>query len=514
MNGAETLVRTLVESDVEVCFTNPGTSEMHFVAALDRVDGMRAVLALFEGVVTGAADGYARMAGKPACTLLHLGPGLGNGLANLHNAKKAQVPLVNIVGQHATYHVQYDAPLTSDIQGIAGPVSGWVKESASATTVAVDGANAVAASLEPPGQVASLILPANTAWEDGTAIAPRVEPRKRSAIPQEAVVAAAKAIKEASNPAILLSSAVLDEEGLVTAGRIAAATGIRLLADTFYTKCRRGAGIVPIERLPYFAEDVETALKGVDLLVLAGTRPPVSFFAYPGKESWLTPQGCQIKQLAQAEQDVAGAIAALASELGAPAKPKETAPAFRPDLPKGDLSSGSVGEALGALLPPNAIVVDEAATSGIGPYFGLAGADPFDHLQLTGGSIGYGLPAATGAAVACPDRKVVSLNGDGSAMYTIQSLWTHARESLDITSVIFSNRSYAILNIELMRVGAENPGPKALSMLDLHNPDLNFASMAHGMGVEGSIATTAEEFSDQFASAMKQKGPRLIEVVL
>ncbi len=514
MNGAESLVRTLVASGVEVCFTNPGTSEMHFVAALDRVKGMRSILGLFEGVVTGAADGYGRMAGKPASTLLHLGPGLGNGLANLHNARKANTPIVNIVGQHATYHVQYDAPLNSDIVGIARPVSGWVKESPSSRTVALDGSLAVAAAMEPPGQIATLILPADTAWEECDGPVAPIEARKPPIPSKESVVAAAKALKGAKRGMLMVSGAGLQERGLKAAGRIAAATGAELITETFFSRLRRGAGIVNINRLPYFAEDVVETMKGVDLLVTAGAKPPVAFFAYPGKPSWLTPDDCAIQQLAAPEEDVVAGLEALADELGAPAEPAGVAEASRPELPTGEVSAGSVGNSVAALLPENAIISDESATSGLASYILAGGAEPFDHLQLTGGSIGQGLPLATGAAVACPDRKVVCLHGDGGAMYTVQALWTQARENLDVVTVIFANRSYAILNIELMRVGAENPGPTALSMLDLSNPNLDWVQLAQGMGVEASRPETAEEFNDHFAAAVKAKGPRLIEVVI
>lgn len=514
MNGAESLVQTLVDSGVEVCFTNPGTSEMHFVAALDRIKGMRSILGLFEGVVTGAADGYGRMAGKPASTLLHLGPGLGNGLANLHNAKKANTPIINIVGQHATYHIQYDAPLNSDIVGIARPVSGWVKQSTSSRTVAMDGSLAVAASMEAPGQIATLILPADTAWHDCDGPVAPVEQRKPALPSQEAVVAAAKALKAAKRGMLMISGNGLLEKGLHAAGRIAAVTGCELITETFYSRMRRGAGLVTVNKLPYFAEDVVETMKGADVLVTAGAKPPVAFFAYPGKPSWLTPEDCAIQQLATPEQDTVAGLEALADELGAPADPAGVQSAERPELPSGDLTAGSAGNTVAALLPENAIISDESATSGLAPYILTSGAEPFDHLQLTGGSIGQGLPLATGAAVACPDRKVVCLHGDGGAMYTVQSLWTQARENLDVVTVIFANRSYAILNIELMRVGAENPGPTALSMLDLSNPSLDWVQLAQGMGVEASRSETAEEFNDQFSSALKVKGPRLIEVVI
>ncbi|MEX0838683.1 MAG: acetolactate synthase large subunit [Parvibaculum sp.] len=514
MNGAESLVRTLVGSGVEVCFSNPGTSEMHFVAALDKVEGMRAILGLFEGAVTGMADGYGRMAEKPAATLLHLGPGLANGLANLHNARRAQTPIVNIVGDHATYHAQYDAPLASDIIGFARPVSGWVHSSTSPRTVAADGARAVHAAMQPPGQIATLILPADTAWLEAEHPAPKLSLTAPATVSSASVDAAAKALKNGKKTAILVRGAALKEQGLVAAGRIAAASGARIMCDTFTPRLQRGAGRVVIERIPYFAEQMVETLANVEQLILVGSKPPVSFFAYPGKPSWCTPEGAEIIYLAHPHEDGVAALEAVASAIGAPKDPAGVAPLQKPDLPKGALDQFTAGQIVAHYLPDNAIISDEAATSGIGSAIATTNAAPHDHLSLTGGAIGQGLPLATGAAVACPDRKVVCLHGDGGAMYTLQALWTQAREKLDVTNVIFANRSYAILNIELMRVGAENPGPKALSMLDLHNPELNWVQLGQGMGVESVRVETAEEFAEAFASAMKQKGPRLIEVML
>lgn len=515
MNGAESLVRTLVASKVEVCFTNPGTSEMHFVAALDKVDGMRAILGLFEGAVTGMADGYGRMAEKPACTLLHLGPGLANGLANLHNAKRAQTPIVNIVGDHATYHAQYDAPLTSDIKGFASPVSGWIHSSPSPKTVAADGARAVQASMAAPGQIATLILPADTAWLDADGPAEALPIAGPSPVSQTAVDVTAKALKSGKKAAIIIRGKALQKRGLVAAGRIAAATGARIMCDTFAPRVERGAGLVMVERIPYFAEQIVETFAEVEELILVCTKPPVSFFAYPGKPSWCTPETASIHYLAQDHEDGVQALEALADALGAPKDPIHVAPMKLVDaLPKGAINQFNAGEIIARFLPEGAIISDEAATSGLGSAIATATAAPHDHLSLTGGAIGMGLPVATGAAVACPDRKVVCLHGDGGAMYTLQSLWTQAREKLDVVNIIFANNSYAILNIELMRVGAENPGPKALSMLDLHNPELNWVHLGQGMGVESVRVTTCEELADAYQAALKAKGPRLIEVML
>ncbi|MDE2134310.1 MAG: acetolactate synthase large subunit [Alphaproteobacteria bacterium] len=514
MNGAESLVRTLVNCGVEVCFANPGTTEMHFVAALDRVEGMRAILGLFEGVVTGAADGYGRMAGKPAATLLHLGPGLANGLANLHNARRAATPIVNIVGDHASFHAQYDAPLATDIAGFARPVSGWVHASTSSKSVAADGARAVRAARQAPGNVATLILPADAAWQeaDGPAVPlPHLGPAPVSSATVDGV---ARRLRDAKKSAILIRGGALQARGLDAAGRIAAKSGARLMCDTFAPRIARGAGLVTVERLPYFAEQIVELLKDLELLVLVGARPPVSFFAYPGKPSWCMPESCGIHYLAQAHEDGVGALEALADAVDAPKEPSGRAEFKRPELPTGRLDAHTAGQIIGHFLPENAVIADEAATSMLGAAMFTANARPHDHLALTGGSIGQGLPVATGAAVACPDRKVVCLHGDGGAMYTLQSLWTQAREKLDVTTIIFANHSYAILNFELMRMGAENPGPKALSMFDLRNPEIAWTDLARGMGVEAVRVETTEDFARHFAGAMRSRGPRLIEVAL
>jgi acetolactate synthase-1/2/3 large subunit len=514
MNGAESLVRTLVDGGVDVCFANPGTSEMHFVAALDRVDGMRCVLGLFEGVVTGAADGYARMADKPAATLLHLGPGLANGLANLHNAVKASSPMVNIVGDHATYHRAYDAPLTSDIETAAKPFSGWVHTSPDAKSVAADGAAAIAAAIAPPGQVATLILPADTAWNEGSgpAIVPPVP--GRASVSSDAVDAAARVLKSGEPTLLLLTGVAVRERGLDLAGRIAAATGASLMGQTFNARIERGAGRVPIERVPYPVDAAVAALAGFRHVILVGSRQPVAFFAYPDKPSVLTHPEARMHVLARPEEDLVGALEALADAVGAG---RHAAPVAR--LEVGTAASGAVtpeaiSRSLAALMPEHAIVVDEAVSSGRAFFPPTRTAQPHTWLQNMGGSIGLGLPMGTGAALACPDRKTICLQADGSAMYTLQSLWTMAREGLDVTVVIFANRSYAILRGELANVGAQNVGRKALDMLDIGRPDLDWVALAKGMGVPGARVTDMEEFNKRFAEGLATPGPYLVEAVL
>jgi acetolactate synthase-1/2/3 large subunit len=514
MNGAESLVRTLVGGGVDVCFSNPGTSEMHFVAALDRVEGMRCVLALFEGVATGAADGYARMAEKPAATLLHLGPGLANGLANLHNAMKAATPVVNIVGDHATYHRDYDSPLTSDIETAAKPFSGWVKTSPTAKTVAEDGAAAIAAAMKPPGQVATLILPGDTAWDEGTGPAKVPPTPERARVSEEAVKEAARVLRSGEPAVLLLTGLALREKGLELAGRIAAKTGCKLLAQTFNRRMERGAGRVSVDRIPYPVDQALKTLEGLKHIVLVGSRIPVAFFAYPDKPSLLAPKDTQFTTLSTIEEDSVHALEWLADELGAKAQPIEAAKYAPPQLATGKIDSLTLAQSLGSLIPENAIVVDEGVSTGRGFFPSTRNAHPHTWLQNMGGSIGIGMPMATGAAVACPDRPVLNLEADGSAMYTIQALWTQARENLNVTTVLFNNRSYAILRHELANVGAQNVGRKALDMLDLSRPDLDFVGLARGMGVPGERVDTMEDFNKAVARGLGVKGPYLVEVML
>jgi acetolactate synthase-1/2/3 large subunit len=514
MNGAQSLVQTLVNCGVDICFANPGTSEMHVVAALDSVKGLRPVLCLFEGVATGAADGYGRIAGKPAATLLHLGPGLANGLANLHNARRAATPIVNVVGDHATYHLQYDALLTSDIAGFARPVSGWIHETKSARLAAGDAARAVQAARAAPGGIATLILSADAAWNPAERAAQRLPDIGPAIVTADAIVDVARLMSNGKKTVMLLRGRALVGDGLEAAGRIHARTAARLLCDTFAPHAEIGAGRVPIERIPYFGEQVAAFLAGTEQLILVGSTPPVSFFAYPNKPSWCVPEACELIYLAQPHEDGVRALRNLADALGAPPEMPARVPLHLPGLPTGLLNSLSIAQIIAQLTPDHAIYADESNTSSLPLLMMLARARPHTHLPLAGGSIGQGLPLAVGAALAAPDRKVVCPHGDGGAAYTMQALWTMARENLDVTTVIYANRSYAILNYELYRVGVTTVGENARSTLDLHNPEMNWTQIASGLGVEASRAATAEEFATQYESAMKQRGPRLIEAMI
>src|SRR6266550_2329524 len=512
MTGAESLIRTLAGADVTVCFSNPGTSEIHLVQALDGVGEMRCVLGLFEGVVTGAADGYARMTDKPACTLLHLGPGLGNGLANLHNASRAQVPIVNIVGQHATYHLRHDTPLTSDIEAIARPYSKWLRTSCAASELGRDAAEAIVAAT--PGRIATLIVPADAAWSEGGFIAD-VPALPKAPTPKVAdVERAAAMLRSGLRTAMLIAGSALYGKGLAAAGRIAAGTGAKLLAPYPFTRMLRGVGIPAVERVHYILEQAVEQLKEFRQLILVGAQAPVTYFAAPGKNAVLTSPECEIHTLASPYEDSARALEALAAALSLDGMQPITANAEQPSLPSGDINLQGLAAVIGALLPENTIVVDESMTSGRGLMAATRGAPPHDWLANTGGSIGIALPLAVGAAVACPERHVLCLTADGSAMYTAQALWTMARESLNVTTVVFANRAYAVLKREFSYLGVGTPGPRALDMFEIGRPDLDWVLLAKGMGVPGTRVSSLEDFARALREGFEGGGPMLIEVRL
>lgn len=522
MNGAESLLRTAAAAGIEVCFANPGTTEMPLVAALDALDKagpnrrpIRAVLGLFEGVCTGAADGYGRMADRPAMTLLHLGPGFANGIANLHNARRAHSPVVNVIGDQATWHLPYDAPLTSDIVSLARPVSAWIRSTRAAGETGRDMADAIAAAGRAPGRVATLIVPSDCQWDPaGGAVA---EPRPIAAAqPAKAgALNAAAALLRKGGPSVLfIGGQALREPGLRAAARVAEASGCKLVAETFSARLEYGAGLPPVQRLPYFPEQAIETLSEFQSIVIAGAREPVSFFGYPDMPSRLIPEGRVVATLAEPSEDVCAALEALAEELNAPKVAGGRAAATRPPRPSGALHPGSITAAIAALLPEGAILMDEALTTGLA-FLATAAAIPrFTYLGHTGGGIGQGLPVATGAALACPDRKVVAFQADGSAVYTIQALWTQAREQLNVTTLICNNHSYRILKAELARAGVPEPGPKAMALTDLNRPDIDFAALARSLGVPGVRVSSADELVRELQRALPERGPNLIEMVM
>ena len=514
MNGAESLIRTAIAAGVEVCFANPGTTEMPLVAALDSAEGLRAILGLFEGVCTGAADGYGRMAEKPALTLLHLGPGFANGIANLHNARRARSPIVNLIGDHATWHVAADAPLTSDIVSLATPVSGWVRSVRDSKSLADATAQAIAAAGRAPGQIATLIVPSDCQWDPAERHASPIEPTPPPAVSSGAISQAAAAIRKGKKIALFLGATALRARGLKAAARIAAKSGCHLICETFPARLERGAGTPTVERLPYFPEQAIEMLMAFDTIVIAGAKRPVAFFGYPNFPSHLIPEGLDVAILAEPTEDTPAALEALASEIAAPVSVATAAQIARPERPVGKLNAINAGAALAATMPEGAIVMDEAATTGLPFFVASTAAPPHTYLSLTGGAIGQGLPCATGAAVACPERRVIAFQADGSAMYTLQALWTQARESLNVTTVLCNNRSYRILQVELARAGVAEPGRKARSLTSLANPELEWTALANGMGVPAVRVETAEDLIRELERSLATPGPSLIGLMV
>lgn len=513
MNGAQSLVETLLRSGVDTCFANPGTSEMHFVAALDNSAAMRCVLGLQENVVTGMADGYYRMARKPACTLLHCGPGLANGLANLHNARRARSGIVNIVGDHATYHRQFDAPLTADTDGFARAVSAWVRTSSKAADVGRDAAAAVQAARTMPGQVATLILPSDASWDQGGVVADAMPVPDPAPLDPHAIDAAARALRSGRKTLILLSGAAVLGEGQALAWRVAQATGASVMAEYGASHLARGRGHLQLDRTPYNTDLAMEVLAKFEHILLVNAKPPVAFFAYPGKPSTQYPDHAQLHVVSREEQDGVAALRALVETLRAPevAMPD---PGVRPSAGTGAPTPDTLAQTLAAMMPDNAIVSDESISYGRGFYRHTHAAPPHEWLHLAGGAIGDGLPVATGAAMgARSQRRVISLQADGSAMYSLQALWTQAREKLPCTTILLNNRKYNILIGEYKAVGA-TPGPTAMRMLDLGNPDLNWVKLAEGMGVEAARATTLEQCADLMRQSFKQDGPFVIELMV
>jgi acetolactate synthase I/II/III large subunit len=511
VNGAESLVATLIAGGVEVCFANPGTSEMHIVAALDRITGVRSILGLFEGVATAAADGYARMGEKPACTLLHLGPGLANGLANLHNAYRARVPLINIVGQHPTEHLRYDPPLASDVEGIAKPYSEWLRTCAHPSQVGCDTVEAIISARTPPGRISTLILPSDVAWTDG-GIPQELPPLPSAPLPDAtAIDRAVSMLRTGLRTALLISGNGLYGNGLVAAGRIATATGAKLLAPYPFTRLERGTGAPPVERIHYILEQAREQLKEFRQLILVGTQPPVTYFAYPGKSATLTAPGCDIHVLANPSEDCAAVLELVADALKArmAAEPEN---AEKPSMPRGAVTLTGIAAAVGAVLTEGTIVVDESMTSGRGLMASTAAAPRHDWLANTGGSIGIALPLAVGAAIACSDRPVLCLSADGSGMYTVQALWTMARESLKITTVMFANGVYGVLKREFSGLGIGEPGPSARGLFEIGRPDISWTLIARSMGVPAVCVTSLDDFAKALRGGLESDGPTLIEV--
>ena len=515
-NGADALVKAAAGSGIDVCFANAGTTEMAIVDAMTRSGEIAVVPTLFEGVASGAADGYGRVAGKPASVLLHLGPGLSNAGANLHNARRCHSPVVNWVGEHAQWMLPLDPPLHSDIESIARGTAKWIRRCDDPVNVPVDMADAVSAALRAPVGVATMILPANgmeMELAEGAAAQPNATPTIDGEPPDEGRIQnALEGLRTAESPLLLLGGSALDAAGLSAAAQIAAATGARLMVEQFPRYQCGGPGLPSPERLAYLPFQAQHQLARHDLVVTVGADVPVAFFGYAGQRPQLTPETCRVLELNSTEQLPGQALAALADSLGVQGNKIEFTPQPSPSHTMTMMGPMAVCNALAQRLPENAVVVCEGITSSWPLYPALASSGPHDLMTNKGGSIGFGIPAATGAAVAAPERPVVAYVGDGSAAYTVQALWTQARLGLNVTTVIMANGRYKVLELELARIGGESTGANR-ELTTISGPELNYSQLASGMGVCAERVSTVSEFERAFERAMMSDGPFLIEVL-
>lgn len=516
MNGAQIVIKTAKEAGIKYCFANPGTTEMPLVEALDSVPGIEAKLGLFEGCCTGAADGYGRLTGMPALTLLHLGPGLANGIANLHNAHRAKTPVVNIVGDHATWHLGSDAPLTMDIETLAKSIPGWQRTSTSVDNLSQDTADAISAAMK--GQVATLIIPQDLQWaecRDKTISSPSFsyDPINSGLIGQ-----AADALKKAKKSLMILGGTALQKNGLLIGQQICNITGSDLLSDTFPACTDIGAGLPNPSRIPYFPEKATEKLSQYDTIILVGTKPIVSFFGYPGMTSELLSSDQTVIKLDSGHQDLVKVLESMVQELEGKTPEISMQADFKPkdekELPQEYLSGGTICQIVSALLPENAIVVEESVTSGGAYHIIAASARPHVLMTLTGGSLGMGMPCATGAALAHPDRQVINFQSDGAGMYTPQTLWMQARDNLNITTLICANRSYNILKIEYLRAGNKEILKNTSALTNLGNPPVDWVGLSRSMGVPAASVSSGKELIAELKKAIKGSGPHLIEMIM
>jgi acetolactate synthase-1/2/3 large subunit len=509
------LFKALRDAGLDTCFANPGTSEMQLVYEIGRTKGMRAVLCLQENTVTGAADGYARMAGKPAFTMLHVASGFANGIGNLHNAGRANTPMVNVVGANATYHqpnfCEHEL-INGRVADLARPVSHWTQEARTADELGVLAALAANHARTGAGKICTLIAPTNCQWDPALAPPAPLPPPQRPQVARESIDEVATLLANGKKTALLLGSHALYGEGLELAGRIATRTGVDLLGEMWVARLARGEGRVPVRLVPYLREHAAFFLQGYEQLILLGAQLPMSTFAYQGAPLNKLPASCQVTALATVENDLLAVLRELAQAVAAPAQPGARTARASAAAPTGALSADAIGQSLCLLMPQDAILVNDGATCSPPIVNRTAGARAHDYLDGSrGGALGGGLPLALGAAIACPERRTILLQGDGSGMYASQALWSMARERTDVVVIVLRNDNYAILEVELARVREGDANDTMLSMMHLDDPVLDWVKLAEAHGVAATRATTAEEFHVQLEDALQQRGPHLIE---
>ena len=511
MNGAEVLTATLTQGGVDTVFMNPGTTELDLVDTFTSVPGMRCVLTLFEGVASGAADGFGRIAGYPAATLLHLGPGLANAAANFHNARRARTPVISIVGEHTRAHQPLDPPLASDIAGIAKTHSKFVEAITSSDQICTAVATALATATTAPKGVATLLFPADLAWEPSRQSGEHLAASRSWTPDTEALKRAATALVR-PGAVIFAGGDALRKPALNELAKLCS-RGAQIFAETFPAVHERGGNLPRISRLPYLPEQAIALLERATALILIGAPQPISFFGYRGTPSILTPSGCEIIEVVPPGFPCLGAIEALAEEAGLSdpyLPPVPTEPMLQAQ--QSHLDAVGLASAIASSIESGTIVVDEANTGGValqGPT-----SDSPEHIWLTvpGGSIGEGIPLAIGAALAEPNSRVLALVADGSSLYTIQGLWTIARERLPVTVVILNNLRYAILQYEASRRSPVTEELRKLTSLD--SPAINYRKLAEGFGIKADVAHTPFELLQQLHGAALRPEPVLIEAEL
>ncbi len=513
MMGAQWMLKSAAAAGIEVCFANPGTTELPFVAAMDRATEIRPLLGLFEGVCSGAADGYYRIRRKPAMTLTHLGPGFANAIANFHNARRARSAIFNVIGEHMSWHVAADPPLASDIESLARPVSAGVWRADTPATLHNATVGALQG-LQQRGGIQTLILPMDL-QEDPVqhSIAAPVAAQAAADYDAAAVATVAADITAGRKVLLYLGADALGEAALRRLARLAALPNVELVGETFPAASEHGRGLPAIKRLVALAEKAHPYLLGFERVAVLAAEPPVAFFGARGLPSHLG-DPARMATVCGPGGRVAEALEELLARVRPAAAPASTVQRVS-DTDLGEsLTPESASRVVAAHLPANAIVSAEGATLGF-PFNALASqAERHTTIVLTGGAIGQGLPSAFGASVAAPDRKVVALQSDGSALFTIQALWSMAREGSDVVVILASNQRYNILINEMSRNGYALTSPPVRDLLNLARPAVDWQALSTSFGVPSNRVESVSALRRAFQAALAERGPRLIEVVL
>ena len=514
MNGAAAFFKSIVDNGIDTIFACPGTSEMQVVDEVG-YSNLRVVLCLFENSVTGMADGYARMLDKPALGMVHVTCGLTNALANMHNARIANSRMIIFGGGVHVAH-EVNEPVHSMLQRqpyVAQIAAQCVIEARSPDQLAAAATQALKASNDGAGKIVYVYGPNNAVWGESSfqgKLTSSAEQRQR--VSTATISSIADTLKAGKKTAFILDNLALREEGLEILGRIAEGAGGRLFREWLPSRIAMGAGRVRTETLPYGGAEGRELLSEFDQIVLVGAKIPVCPFSYENQPWVKIPENCNVHTLATADHDILAALEELATQLDLPEKASNRYNRKPGEPPTGPLSGNSIVQSLSILMPADSIVLDEAMLENVMFPLLMDGAAPFDFMAACpGGAIGAGPPVACGAAIACPNRKVILLEGDFSLMQGNTALWSMAQHNLDICVINYNNEGSASLSTELARVRQGEAQPKSIELLRIRKPTIDYAAMAESMGVPASRAETAEEFHLQLTKAMSTKGPHFID---